>query len=246
MMFRSFIVNFAHSALKAGVRIPEMPGIRRFSEQAFLCDLLKDLRINCFLDVGANKGIYSKHLRMMGYDGYIFSFEPIGEDFEAVSLLARGDSLWQSFNYALGSENTKRSFNIIKISADKTQYSSFLRPIDTPIERTEIVEIKRLDSILADLTHQIVEPRIFLKVDTQGYDLEVVKGAEGFWGRLLGIYSEISVTPIYDGMPHYTKVLEYYESLGFSLMNLFVVSRTSHQSIIEYDCVMARLEQLIS
>jgi FkbM family methyltransferase len=246
MVFRSFIVNFAHSALKVGVRIPEMPGMRRFSEQAFLCDLLKDLRINCFLDVGANKGDYSKHLRMMGYDGYIFSFEPIGEDFEAVSRLARGDALWQSFNYALGSENAKKSFNIIKISADKTQYSSFLKPIDTTIERSEVVEIKRLDSILADLTRQIVEPRIFLKVDTQGYDMEVVKGAEGFLGKIVGIYSEISVTPIYDGMPHYTKVLEYYESLGFSLMNLFVVSRTSHQSIIEYDCVMARLEQLSS
>jgi hypothetical protein len=38
--------------------------------------------------------------------------------------------------------------------------------------------------------------------------------------------------------------LDYYESLGFSLMNLFTVNRTTKQSILEYDCLMARLDEL--
>jgi hypothetical protein len=70
-MLRNLILSFGYAILRAGVRIPDTPRIRHFSEQAFLCDLLRDLKINCFLDVGANKGIYSKHLRMMGYGGYI-------------------------------------------------------------------------------------------------------------------------------------------------------------------------------
>lgn len=114
------------------------------------------------------------------------------------------------------------------------------------IQKTESVEIKRLDSILGNLLSHIKidTPRIFLKVDTQGYDLEVVKGAELVLGRIVGLQAELSVTPIYKNMPHYTKVLEYFESLDFALMNLFVVNRTSHQSILEYDCIMAKLNEL--
>lgn len=62
--------------------------------------------------------------------------------------------------------------------------------------------------------------------------------------NIIGLQSEISVTPIYRNMTHYTKALDYYESLGFSLMNLFVVNRTSHTSILEYDCIMVRLEEI--
>jgi hypothetical protein len=60
----------------------------------------------------------------------------------------------------------------------------------------------------------------------------------------VGLQSEISVTPIYANMPHYTQALDYYESRGFSLLNLFIVNRTAEGSILEYDCIMARSSEL--
>jgi hypothetical protein len=105
--------------------------------------------------------------------------------------------------------------------------------------------MKRLDSMIDTVLEGITAPRIFLKIDTQGYDLEVVKGAAGCIDRISGLQSEIAVTPVYENMPNYLKSLSYYESLGFDLMNLFTVTRTTgYESILEYDCLMARLEQL--
>ena len=250
MATRKAAGKLGYAALKADVALPNFKIIRKFYEQAYLRDFLKRLKINCVIDVGANKGWYSKHLRMLGYNGHIFSFEPIREDFEFMSSLAEGDPRWQTFNFAIGSENTKKSFNVIKTGSGNTVFSSFLHMIENnqvecvdivESKRLDIVEVKRLDSLLGALVAPIKAPRIFLKVDTQGYDVEVIKGAENYIDLVVGLQSEISVTPIYEGSPHYLKALEYYESLGYSLMNLFVVNRTNYQSILEYDCFMARL-----
>jgi hypothetical protein len=73
--------------------------------------------------------------------------------------------------------------------------------------------------------------------------VEVVKGAREVLPHVMLLQSEISVDPIYEGMPHYLEALAFYESLGFTLMSLFPVARTSaYGNIIEYDCLMARLD----
>ena len=61
-----------------------------------------------------------------------------------------------------------------------------------------------------------------------------------YFEKILGLQSEVSVVPLYDGMPHYTKSLETYERLGFGLVDLFVVNRTKEGHVMEYDCIMER------
>ena len=116
----------SHAALKVGIRIPEAQSVRRFYEQQYLRDYLLKWRINCVLDVGANNGKYAHHLRMMGYNGFIFSFEPIRKDYLELSRLSQGDTRWKTFNFALGSEHSQKPFNIIEQSG--TVFSSFLEP----------------------------------------------------------------------------------------------------------------------
>jgi FkbM family methyltransferase len=239
---KSALVRLGYALLRAGVKSPEMRLVRRFQEQAYLDALLRRLRIDCFIDVGANQGQFSKHLRMMGYKGRILSFEPSPADYRHLSRLARGDSLWNTFDVALGSEDAKKDFNVITLDDGSTDCSSLLTPKSQDVQSTIEVSVRRLDTMLETL--DLGSARIFLKVDAQGYDVEVVKGASGFLDSILGLQSEISVVPIYDDMPHFTTALEYYESLGFSLMNLFVVNRTKHQAVLEYDCLMARVEHL--
>ena len=80
-------------------------------------------------------------------------------------------------------------------------------------------------------------------MSAQGFDVEVFRGPERCMERIFALQSELSVSPIYEQMPHYLESLRYYESFGFSLMNLSVVSRTKQQSVLEYDCLMARLDK---
>jgi FkbM family methyltransferase len=248
-MIEKVLGHLSFAAIKAGATIPGLNRLQQYSQWSYFRNLLIRLKINCVIDVGANRGQFARNVRRSGYNGRLLSFEPNREDFVQLSNLTKNDKLWRVFNIALGNENAERQFHVTKT----TLFNSFLDPISMnpsftvsgmDVVRTDTVQVKRLDSIMAELLEAISEPRVFLKLDTQGFDLEVVRGAEKCMDAIVGLQSELSVTPIYEHIPHYLEALDYYESLGFSLMNLFTVNRTNQQSILEYDCLMARLDEL--
>lgn len=223
-------------------RVPaEVVPLQKFQEYAYLLGLLKSLDVDCVLDVGANRGFYAQNLREGGFKGHILSFEPIRANCDHIDKLAVGDDRWKSVSVALGATEGVRQFNVIE-SGSQNVLSSFLtfNGDDETSTKVEDVMVRRLDSILPELLPAQSRRRIYLKMDTQGYDLEVFKGSQGVLGDVVALQSEISVRPIYDGMPHYTDALQVYEQAGFSVMNLFVVNRTAGGAVLEYDCLMAR------
>lgn len=217
--------------------------ITGFLEWSLIRDVLQKYAINCVLDVGANRGRYARSLRRIGYRGLICSFEPVPEEYEHLCTAMQSDPNWLGFEIALGSEDTNQIFHI---AVESTAMSSFLRHKDnSAIMRDITVEVRQLDSVLTQILSSIPEPRIFLKLDTQGYDLEVVKGAGNSLNQILCLQSEISVDPIYDKMPHYLTALEAYQHLGFHLSGLFEVDRRQVQeTIVEMNCLMVRTENV--
>ena len=215
--------------------------IGSFLEWSCIRDVLHQYAINCVLDVGASRGQYARNLRRIGYQGHICSFEPIPAEFESLSAAMQDDPHWQGFEMALGREDT---FQIFHIAVDSTVMSSFLQHKDDTAKMQDIeVTVRRLDSIFEDVISSIPDPRVLLKLDTQGYDLEVVKGASQVMRQITGLQSEVSVDPIYDYMPHYLTALATYEGLGFQLAGLFDVARKeTPATIVEMNCVMVRPE----
>jgi hypothetical protein len=67
-----------------------------------LIDLLKKCKVNCILDVGANRGQYALELRKLGYKENIISFEPVKESFDELKKWSRFDSKWTVYPFALG------------------------------------------------------------------------------------------------------------------------------------------------
>lgn len=215
-----------------------------FLEWGMLREVLSDFRINCVLDVGANIGQFAKNLRRIGYRDYICSFEPTTEAFSSLTAILSKDPKWFGYNYALGSKNTTQTFHV---ATESTAMSSFLSPQDKSWKlREEAVEVKRLDEVFWDVlkSTKLEAPRVFLKMDTQGYDLEVFQGAEQCISQIIGLQSEISVRPVYQEMPHYLDSLLAYEQQGFELYNLADVFRHPHdKNIIEMNCVMMRISE---
>lgn len=207
--------------------------------------LIRRLDVNLVLDVGANRGFWSQHLRMSGYKGQIVSFEPIAANASIIEAKRSGDRQWLAMSCALGAAEGEADFNVILSgAANETVLSSFL-PMQIPGARTmvERVEVRRLESLWAMLSDLVAEPRIFLKMDTQGFDAQVIAGAGAVLDHVRLLQSEVSVEPLYDGMTHYTEALRSYEEIGFRLMDLFVVNRTRDGGILEYDCLMARADR---
>lgn len=208
-------------------------------EWSLLRDVLVSLDINCVLDVGASRGQFARNLRKIRYKGYIISFEPVRRDYSLLSHGLRDDRYWCGYNLALGSENTSA---LLHVAEQCREMSSLLAPLDPTWQmETEQVDVRRLDSVFAEATGAIENPRVFLKMDTQGFDLEVVKGAAGCIGQIVGIQSEVSVQPMYEGMPHFTESLNYYEGLGFKLVGVSEIARdeeTGH--LVELNVVLSR------
>ncbi|MDS4042263.1 MAG: FkbM family methyltransferase [Candidatus Competibacter sp.] len=229
----------ALSAISCGLKLPGIP-IDRYQELTYLKQLIKSLDINCVFDVGANKGQFATELRQIGYRGLICSFEPLSLEFSYLSHAFRNDPYWQGYQIALGHENGKTVINVIP---NLTVMSSLLQSkVRWQGMKAEEIEIRRLDDFFTDFINNISiqNLRIFLKMDTQGYDMNVFEGGRGCLHFVQGLQSELSIVPLYYGMPHYIQALETYEQAGFKLYNLSVVSRTGEGDLQELNCMMRR------
>lgn len=193
------------------------------SEAARLARMLEQHRIDTVLDVGANTGQFVRHLRSIGYHGRIICFDPLCEAHAALVKLARRDpALTVAPRQALGDSTGEVE---IKVSAN-LESSSLLSVSEAhlraePRVRTVAVEkvpMRRLD----DAVHSYLSPgdRVFLKIDVQGYELPVLRGAEGVLAQVLGVQLELSLHPLYQGEPLFREVIDTVEGLGFTLHDL--------------------------
>jgi len=112
------------------------------------------------------------------------------------------------------------------------------------LTRPEEVDVRRLDSVLGELGPGVDISRVLLKIDTQGFDLEVFAGLGSSTGGIAAIQSELSVIPLYDGMPHMLEAIAVYESSGFAISGIYPVS-VDEESLraIEFDCMMVRTSE---
>jgi len=216
--------------------------------EGHLPELLKKYGINCVFDIGANQGQYGRTLRRLGYRGRIFSFEPVRKSFDLLYGHCKNDPLWEAYDYAIGSED---GIEVINVTGN-SDLSSFLIPSrylkdnfqvgnSADIRKTEKVQIKKLDSIYESMIKTVEKPRVLLKTDTQGYDLEVIKGAQASIKKVSILQSEIACVPLYENMPDYLEVLGEYRKLGFEITGIFPISRDANDlRVIEFDCIFVR------
>jgi FkbM family methyltransferase len=178
---------------------------------------IERLGIEVVVDVGANEGQFVGWMRDWGYKGNIVSFEPQREAFEACQVRWGPDSRWSGYHSALG-EHTGEL--VMQVAGNSV--SSSLLPMldshvvalpDSAIINTEMVKIARLDATADPLVREA--SRLFLKIDTQGFELPVLRGAAGLLERVALIELELSLVPLYDGQALLPDVMTQVQSMGF-------------------------------
>lgn len=232
-----------------GSAITLIPHKRRagawFSYRSQLATVLEKQQIDLVIDAGANEGQFAQQLRTI-YRGEILSFEPVSEPFRALSAAAARDPKWSAFQLGLGSSDAERVIGV----SQSTVFSSLLTPNPFSAQRFgehpkqvrhETIQMRRLDEFLLQSVPDMSRRRVLLKLDTQGYDTEVFRGAERILNRVFAVQSELSMLPIYDGMPKWTEAVSLYEEAGLAIAGLFPVSR-DQGAVIEYDCLLVRRE----
>lgn len=193
------------------------------SEQILLRRLLDAVQPEVVFDVGANVGQYASLLRRCGYAGAIVSFEALPAEHAGLTKRAASDPAWRvAPRCALGRASTELQMHV----AGNSLSSSLLPMLNAhrdaaPESRyvsTETVRVARLDELTMSM--DLHPSRILLKIDTQGYEAEVLAGAEGLLDAVCALQLELSVTPLYDGAPSMRQMLELCERLGFELFGL--------------------------
>ena len=215
------------------------------SVQRELKALLSERRVDCVFDIGANRGQYALNLREVGFNGTILSFEPNMVLAPVLHAASANDPHWHVLPYALGEDEGTLTLHITEGDdlASALSVSDYARATFagvTDVRADEAVPVHRLDGVYADLAARHDFSRPFLKIDTQGYDLHVLRGAVGVLNHMVGLQTEVSFKPLYDEMPDVTESLAAIRAAGFEVAGMYPVVRDGSGAMIEMDCVAVR------
>lgn len=186
-------------------------------------DLLVQLKIDVILDVGANSGQYASAVRAVGFGGRIVSFEPIEMAFKKLEEQNAGDPLWDIYAFGLGPRAGTATINV---AGNNAESSSLLAMAPRLLEEApsaayvaeETIRIETLDS----LRGKVFRPndRLWLKIDTQGYELSVLEGATETLKQVIGLEVELSLVSLYEEQPLLREALGRLEATGFQLIGV--------------------------
>jgi FkbM family methyltransferase len=179
---------------------------------------IERLGIDLVVDVGANEGQFVGWMRDRGYAGRILSFEPQAAAFRACQRRWGGDAGWAGLQLALGEAPGRLEMQVAGNSVSSSllpmMHSHVAALPESAVVTTETVEVARLDAAIAP--HLDGARRLFLKVDTQGYELPVLRGAAGILDRVAFLEIELSLVPLYEGQSLLPETVQAIQRLGFT------------------------------
>lgn len=172
----------------------------------------KAYAVEAILDVGAGIGQFGRGIRESGYQGLIYSFEPISAAHSELVLNARDDMLWQVVSRCVvGSTNSTDKINIDKDAASPR--SSYLDCDDCPI----ITLDSFIENTFADRCITFG-----LRIDTQrGYAHKVIEGLRSCHQRVKVIACEMSLRPLNAESISMAVMCQQLSSLGFRCVALW-------------------------
>jgi hypothetical protein len=114
----------------------------------------------------------------------------------------------------------------------------FGNKLDTKYE--EEVEVKTIASVFEKCVEGIDDPRVYLKIDAQGYDMKVINGTRDVMDTILAFQTELAVNQIYEGMPNYRECIDTFNMMDYAISGIFPVRLDHNMKLIEMDCIMVR------
>jgi FkbM family methyltransferase len=185
--------------------------------------LLSFLKIDCIFDVGANVGQFAEHLRHSRYTGRIISFEPLIEEWEKLNLAAANDDAWIVHpRCAVG----EREGDVIINVAGNSYSSSLLNMLERHVRSApgsqyigqQTTKLIRLASVFDQYVR--LDENVLIKIDTQGYEKQVLNGCDEVLDKVRAIYIELSLTPLYEGQELWRYFVDRLEERGFNVWNI--------------------------
>ena len=211
-------------------------GVAASVEHTQVLKNLKKYEFLTIIDIGANRGQFALIARDFFPKAKIVSFEPLEEAAKTFHRIFSVDPMTLLYENALGPIHKNMEIHI-----SKQDDSSSLLPISglqddifpgTEEKETRIVEVKTLDEVLSD---ESIEQPALLKLDVQGFEIDVLKGCESLLHLFEYIYVECSFVELYVGQSLAYEVISFLSTNEFALTGIYNLSYSKQGFPIQGD-----------
>lgn len=199
--------------------------------------VLSSLSFTFVVDVGANRGQFSLAARHFHPSARIVAFEPLASAAEVYEKAFGRDRRVRLHRTAIGPDRGP-----VLMQRSGREDSSSMLPIAGLMSElfpgTQAVGTEKID--VAPLTDFVTQSDFdgpaLLKIDVQGFELEVLKSAEPILPFFDRIYVEASFIPLYTSQPLAGEIIDYLHSRNFRLAGFMNPSfRATDGSAIQSD-----------
>ena len=207
--------------------------------------LLAGVETPVIFDVGANIGTIAQKYRHLFPGATIYAFEPFPDVFHELIQRMSGDKRIILCKLALGSAQAKRSLKVNANSATnsllETEQSAATYWGAGLMDTTRTVEVP-VSTIDEFCRERRVETIDILKMDTQGTELEVLKGAAGMLSdaRIHVIYTEMLVAPSYKGQSKPHELMAFLDGFGYELSGIYNLWGRKDGGLLQMDAIFVR------
>jgi FkbM family methyltransferase len=206
--------------------------------------VLQLLNFDFIIDVGANRGQFALIARKVFPHAKIISFEPLEEPAQIFKRVFGSDPNVTLYTCAIGREKTTATIHVTK-----DDDSSSLLPV-TPLQsgmfpgavekETRQVTVLPLSQALGDT---VIPDASLLKIDVQGFELEVLQGCEDILRKFSHVYVECSFIELYAGQALAHEVISYLGPFGFALSGVYNLSYDKNGLAIQADCLFTQINK---
>jgi FkbM family methyltransferase len=202
----------------------------------------REAGIRTVLDVGAHKGEFSSAIRALFPRARIYAFEPLPDCCAVLSNRMKNGGGFRAFPVAIGKTHEQitlwrssyaKSSSALPMAAlhkDSFPWSAENRPLT--------VQQSTLDEYLERLQ---LDDKVLLKIDVQGYEAQVLRGATELLKRVSCVLLEVSFRPLYEGQGTFAEIHGLLQAAGFSYAgNLEQLCSPVDDSILQADALFVR------
>lgn len=199
---------------------PERPPTILPNADEAVAELMEVARPRAVIDVGANVGQFASWVRRSGFDGPIISFEPQPDEHAELAAASELDAEWTvaprcavgsgdgtAQIHVAGNSQSSSMLEMLDLHKDNAPASVYVDSLETPV--------RRLDDLLAEFDFD--PAGALLKIDTQGFESEVLRGASLTLPVIAAAHVELSLAPLYDGQALVSEIFALFGAAGLEL-----------------------------
>lgn len=220
------------TSLKALLQIPDMElGLLRLSRLGF--------RPTAVIDIGANIGSWSRMCRRIFPGARILAVEPQDNLQAALRKTANELGNVTIAQTLLGARSAAAvPFHVYGLSGGISGMSSVFPDAEAKPIATTSHDMVTLDELVA---RNNFPPAQLIKLDVQGYELEVLRGGASTLAAADVVLSEVSMLPLYEGGPIMHEVVGFMADAGFHAYDfLSERRRPSDDALFQTDMLFVR------